>query len=151
MNRDDDVKRLFTKHYYLKHYLPKGIAKNYHVIINRKKLYYQLVDSNIKRYKEIRKLTIGQDKDYITGCLLDYKCIKNHYRLIAVDFRRQKELDADPKAIYQIQFVVQLKEVDSVNTHDAESIFVLTISEKIKKNMAKILLRKCNSLIKDGI
>ena len=41
--------------------------------------------SNIKRYKEIRKLITGQGKDYTTGCLLDYDYIKNHYRLIAVD------------------------------------------------------------------
>ena len=34
---------------------------------------------------------------------------KNHYRLIAVDLSRQKELDADPKAIQQIEFVGQLK------------------------------------------
>ena len=47
-------------------------------------------------------------------CLLqinssDYDYIKNHYRLIAVDLSRQKELDADPKAIEQIEFVRQLK------------------------------------------
>ena len=30
---------------------------------------------------------------------LDYDYIKNHYRLIAVDLRTEKELDADPKAI----------------------------------------------------
>ena len=29
---------------------------------------------------------------------LDYHCIKNHYRLIAVNLSRQKELDAGPKA-----------------------------------------------------
>ena len=31
------------------------------------------------------------------------------YRLIATDLSRQKELDADPKAIQQIEFVGQLK------------------------------------------
>ena len=35
--------------------------------------------------------------------------IKNHYRLIAVDLSRQKELDADPKTIQQIEFVGQLR------------------------------------------
>ena len=51
----------------------------------------------IKQYEEIRKLTTGEGKDYTTGCLLDYDYIKNHYRLIAFDLNRKKELDADPK------------------------------------------------------
>ena len=35
--------------------------------------------------------------------------MKNHYRLIAVDLTRRKELDADPKATEQIEIVGQLK------------------------------------------
>ena len=35
----------------------------------------------------------------------DYDYIKNHYRLIAVNLSRQKELDAYRKTIKQIQFV----------------------------------------------
>ena len=42
----------------------------------------------------MRKLTTGRGED-ITGFLLNYKYIKNHYRLIAVDLSRQRELDAD--------------------------------------------------------
>ena len=57
----------------------------------------------------MRKLTTGQPDDYTTGYLLDYEYIKNHYRLIAVDLSRQKELDADPKGIQQMEFVGQLK------------------------------------------
>ena len=34
--------------------------------------------------------------------LLNYDYMKNHYRLIEVDVSRQKELNADPKAIQQI-------------------------------------------------
>ena len=45
----------------------------------------QPIDSDIKRYEEIRKLTTRQGEDYTTGCLLDYECIKIHYRLIAAD------------------------------------------------------------------
>ena len=78
------------------------IIKNYNVIINGKNFYDQPNDSDIRQYEEIRKLTTEQCEDYTTGCLLDYDCIKNHYRLIAVDLSRQKELDADPKAIQQI-------------------------------------------------
>ena len=36
------------------------------------------------------------------------KKVKNHYRLTSVDLSRQKELEADPKAIRQIDFVGQL-------------------------------------------
>ena len=51
----------------------------------------------------------SEGKDYTTGCLLDYGYIQSHYELIAVNLGRQKELDADPKAIQQIEFVAQLK------------------------------------------
>ena len=77
-----------------------------------------------------------QGEDYINGCSLDYEYVKNHYRLIAVDLSRQKELDADPKAIQQIEFVGQLKKLDNTNTN-AESMFFLTILEKIKEMRLK--------------
>ena len=34
-----------------------------------KNFYDQAIDSDIKRYEEIRKLTTGQGKDYTTGFL----------------------------------------------------------------------------------
>ena len=37
--------------------------------------------------------------------MLDHDYIKNHYRLIAVDLSTQKELDADPKEIQQVELV----------------------------------------------
>ena len=43
---------------------------------------------------------------------------------------RQKELDADPKAIHQIEFFGQLKnlnENNAVDTDGRQSMFVLTI------------------------
>ena len=51
-----------------------------------------------------RKSATGQGDDYSTRYLVDCDYIKNQYRLIAVDLSRQKELDADPKAIWQIEF-----------------------------------------------
>ena len=106
LNQDENAERFKGKRYYL----PKGVINNYNVIINEKKFYDQLMNSDIKRYEEIRiqKLTIG----YTAGCLLDYEYIKNHYRLIPVDLSRHKELDADPKSIQQIEFVGQLKKLD---------------------------------------
>ena len=119
-NKDDDSKRFKTQ----KYYLPKGIIKNVNVIIIGKNFYDQPVNSGIKRYEEIRKLTT---------CLVNYEYNSNHYRLIAADLSRQKELDADPKAIQQIEFDGQLKNVDGINADGTQSMFVLTILEKIKE------------------
>ena len=83
-----------------------------------------------------RKLTTGQGKDYTKEYLLDYEYIKN-YRLIAVDLNRQKELDPDPKAIQQIELIGQLKNYDGENAGCTQSMFVLTISEKLKETRQK--------------
>ena len=52
---------------------------------------------------------------------LEKKKIKDHYRLLASDLSRQKELDVDPKPIQQIEFVGQLKKKldDNGNATDA--------------------------------
>ena len=64
--------------------------------------------------------------------MLVYEYIKNHYRLIAVDLSRQKELDANPKAIEQIEFLRQSK--NSANGIVSNRfMFVSTILEKLKK------------------
>ena len=61
----------------------------------------------IKTYENIRKITIGQGDDYTTGCLLDYTYFKK-YKMIAIDLYKQQPLDADPKAIQQINFTANL-------------------------------------------
>ena len=132
LNIGNDVKRFKTRIYYL----PKGIIKYYNAILIWKIFYDEPIDSDIKQYKKIRKLTTGQGEDYTnhtTGCLLDYDYIKNHYRLITVELCRQEQLDADHEAIQQIEFVVQIKKLDGVNCDRTQNMFVLTILEKIKK------------------
>ena len=57
--------------------------------------------------------------------------------MIAVHLSRPKELDADPKAIQQIEFVGQLKNLDDAVVPN-ESMFVFfLILEKIKENRLK--------------
>ena len=58
--------------------------------------------------ENIRKIATGQGDDYTTGCLLDYIYFKNYYKMIAVDLSKQQALDADPKAIQQINFTANL-------------------------------------------
>ena len=57
---------------------------------------------------------------------------------------RQKELDADPKAIQQIEFFRQLKKLDDDDDNNAadagndQSMFVLTVLEKIQEARLKV-------------
>ena len=46
---------------------------------------------------------IGKGEDYTTGSLLDFNYFDKHYKLVA-----EKELDADPRAIQQIEFKYML-------------------------------------------
>ena len=62
-----------------------------------------------KTYENIRKITTGKGDDYTTGCLLDYSYFKENYKLIAVDLNKQQQLDADPRAIQQINFTANLE------------------------------------------
>ena len=84
-----------------------------------------------------KKLTTGQGEDYTIRCWLDYECIKNHYKLMPVDLIRQKESDADSKAIQQVQLVWQLKNVGGENAGGTQSTFVLTIVVKNKEARLK--------------
>ena len=68
--------------------------------MNWKTFYDQEIDSDIKQYEQITKLTIGQGEYYTTGCLLDYDYIKNNYRLMGTDLSRQKELYTDSRATH---------------------------------------------------
>lgn len=108
------------------HYLPNGTIKNYTIITNWKKFCGKPITSDIKWYEQIRKLTTEQEEDYNKGCLLDYYQIKNHYGSLIADLIKQKEINADPKAIQQIEFVRQLKNSDGINAggDDAQSILV---------------------------
>ena len=51
---------------------------------------------------------IGKGEDHKTESFLDYNYFKDHYKLVAVDLSKQKELDVDPSAIQQIEFKYML-------------------------------------------
>ena len=68
------------------------------MIINGNNFYGQPIDSDLKQYKEIRKLITEKGENYTIGCLLSYEYGKNHYSLIPVDLSRLKELDVELKS-----------------------------------------------------
>ena len=60
-------------------------------------------------YDNIRKIGTGQGDDYTPGCLLDYNYFKKYYKMIATDISKQQTLDADPKAIQEINITGNLE------------------------------------------
>ena len=99
---ENDMQRTSSKRYFL----PNVVIKNYNVTIDGKNFFDQPIKN--KTYENIRKIATGQGDDYTTGCLLDYIYFKNYYKMIAVDLSKQQALDADPKAIQQINFTANL-------------------------------------------
>ena len=90
------------------YYLPTVEIKDYNIMINGENFFDQPIKNNKVTYENIRKIATGQGDDYTTGCLLDYPYFADTYKMIAVDLSKQQALDADPRAIQQINFTANL-------------------------------------------
>ena len=86
------------------YYLPRVDIKDYNAIIDGRNFYDNNINSDVEKYTELKKVMIGKGDDYTTGSLLDYDSFKKNYKLVAIDLSKQKELDADPRAIQEVQF-----------------------------------------------
>ena len=71
-------------------------------MMNGQIFFDQPVKNNLITYDNIRKIVTDQGDDYAVGCLLDYNYFNNFYKMIAIDFSKQKVLDADQKTIQRI-------------------------------------------------
>ena len=91
-----------------KYYLPIINLEKYNVIIDGRDFYDNPIESAIEKYRELKKVMIGKGEDYSTESSLDFNYFDKHYKLVAVDLSKQKELDADPRAIQQIEFKYML-------------------------------------------
>ena len=80
-------------------------------------------------YENIRKIATGLGDDYTTGCLIDYAYFKDNYKMIVIDLSKQQALDADPRAIQQINFTANLWKNRGNNTR------IFFILEEAKKTV----------------
>ena len=71
-------------------------------MMNGQIFFDQPVKNNLITYDNIRKIATDQGDDYAVGCLSDYNYFNNFYKMIAIDFSKQKVLDADQKTIQRI-------------------------------------------------
>ena len=88
------------------YYLPKVGMKDYNVMIDGKNFFNQPINDDTK-------IATGKGDDYTTGCLLDYPYLKENYKMIAIDLSKQQAVDADPRAIQQINFTANLDRAGS--------------------------------------
>ena len=102
-NKTHDNADQVERNSHKKCFLPRVNITDYNVLIDGRNFYDQPINDQIKKYDEIRKIATGKGDDCTTGCLLNYQYFKSHYQLIAVDLSKQKELDADPHAIQQVE------------------------------------------------
>ena len=83
-----DVNRLFvmaynrangqpTRNGRRKYYLPRIDLEKYNVIIDGRNFYDNPIESDIEKYRELKKVMIGKGEDYTTGSLLDFNYLIN--------------------------------------------------------------------------
>ena len=100
-------------------------------MIDGKNVFDQPKNSMTRTYENIRKIATGQGDDYTTGCLLDYPYFKNHYKMITIDLSKQQALDADRRAIQQINFT------ENLDRNGNTTMFFIT--EKAKETVLEFL------------
>ena len=83
--------------------------KDYNVMMDGRNVFDQPIKNDKITYDNNRKIATGQEDDCTTGCLLDYLYFKENYKLIAIDLRKQKQLDSDSKEIQKIDFADNLE------------------------------------------
>ena len=108
---ENDEQRTSNKRYYL----PNAEIKDYKVMIDGKNFFDQSIKDNNVTYENIRKIATGQGNDYTTVCLLGYTYFNKYYKMIAVDLSKEQALDADAKAIQQINFTANLDRADNTS------------------------------------
>ena len=125
---EDDAQRTVHSGYYL----PNVEVKNYNVMINGENLFDQPIKDNKVTYENIRKLATGRVDDYATGCLLDYSYFNDSYKVIVVDLSKQQALDANTRAIQQINFTANLDRAGNTRIY-----FVLDKAKETILNFAR--------------
>ena len=99
----------------------------------------QPVRNDIRTHGNIQKIATGQGYDHATGCLLSYPYLKKNCKLTAIGLRNQQALDADLKAIHQINFMRNLE--------CAGNITMFFIIKEVKKNFLGFLTRNYKSTV----
>ena len=74
-------------------------------MIDERYFFDQPVKNDLRTFDNIQKISISHGDHYTTGY---YSYFKKYYKLIAIDLSKQQKLNADSKAIQQINFTGKL-------------------------------------------
>ena len=77
----------------------------------------------------------GQGDDYTTSCLLDGNYFNEYYKMIGADLSKQQELNADSKAIQQINFTGNLNRKDNQGRNINDNTTMFFIIEESKETI----------------
>ena len=83
---NEDDRRSFSKYY-----VPNVQIKDFNVLIDGKSFFDMPIKNEEETYEQI--IEMGRNNDYTTGNLLDYEYFSKHYKLIAIDLKKQIELE----------------------------------------------------------
>ena len=96
-------------------------------MIDGRNFFDQSVKNDLMTYDNIQKIATGQGDDYTTGCIIYYPYFEK-YKLIAIDLGKQQELDADRKAIQQVNFTKMIE-------RDGNTTMLFIIEEAKQTNL----------------
>ena len=119
------------------YHCPQVEIKDYNVKINGKNAFDKPINNDLQTHGNIRKIATGQGgDDYTTAFLLDYPYFKQNYKMIAIDSSKQQALNADSRAIRQINFTANLDRVGNTTT-----FFI------IEEVNLRLFTRNCKSVV----
>ena len=105
-------------------------------MIDGQNFFDQPVKNNLRTYDNTRKIVTDQGDDYTTGCLLDYTCFNKYYKMTAKHLSKEQALDADPKAVQQINFAGNQNQGKSDQGQDInDNTTLLFITEEAKETI----------------
>ena len=98
-------------------------------------VFNQPVKNSLRTCDNTGKIWTGEGDNYTIGCQLDCSCFNEYHKMIAIYLSKQQALDADPKAIQQINFTINLNRTNNVN----ENTTVFFIIEEAKETVLDFL------------
>ena len=104
--------------------------KDFNVLIDGKPFFEIPVKNKEEPYEAI--IEMSKNDDYTTGNLLDYEYFSKHYKLIAIDFSKQIEIE-NPDLKQQINFIGKLGE-----DNGATRFFIIEKLEETTFNFSQI-------------